>query len=133
MTAVAEALWIRLRIIFTALADRLTTVDPTLICDLGRTANEAFLLRGYVALKRHRDGDEIAITVDVQSDGQRLTVESDVCADNGEVIAVGPSISIELSETQSRIDDAVSDWLRDFEQFLRVNETAVVQAASTLK
>jgi hypothetical protein len=132
-TAVAEALWLRLRLILAALADRLAAADPTLIRDLGRTANDAFLLRGYLALKRHKDGDEVAITVDVRSDGRQLTVESDVCTDDGEVIAGGPSTSIELSETQSRIDTAVNDWLRDFEQFLQMSETAVVKAASTLK
>lgn len=49
-TAVAEVLWLRLRLIFAALADRLVAIDPAWMRDFGRTANDAFLLRGYLTL-----------------------------------------------------------------------------------
>lgn len=132
MMTIVEALWCRLHTVLTTFAQKLEVVDPTLSRNLGRTANDAFLLRGYLALRRHADGDEVAITVDVQSRGQQLTVESDACIDGGRIIAVGPSAVISLSESQSNIETALNDWLREFERFLLENESSVVLAVSQL-
>jgi hypothetical protein len=131
-TTVVEALWLRLQPILTGFAERLVAADPILIRNLGRTANDAFPLRAYLTFMRHPNGDEVAITVDVGSDGQRLTLESDVCTDQGRIIAVGPSTSIDLSENPSRIEDGIHGWLRAFEEFLMVNEAATASAVSQL-
>lgn len=132
MTTIVEALWPRLHATLTGFADRLAAADPTLIRNIGRTANNAFLLRGYLALQRHAGSDEIAITIDVRGDGQNLTFESDACTDSGEVVAVGPSALIPLAEGQTSLEVGIGDWLLEFERFLEENERAVVLAVSGL-
>jgi hypothetical protein len=127
-----ETLWLRLRTSLSAFAQKLLVADPTLIQELQRTSNDAFLLRGYLAIRRRTDGDEIAITVDVQSDGQQITIVSDACTDAGSVVAPGPSAAIQLSEGEPSVEAALNDWLREFERFLVNSEPAVVAAASHL-
>jgi hypothetical protein len=132
MTTIVEALWLRLREVLTAFAEKLADLDPTLTSSLGRSANDAFLLRGYLAFKRPATGDEVAITIDVQGNGQTLTIESDACTDDGRVVAAGPSFAISLPESSVDVEAALEVWLREFEQFLLESEPAVVRAASQL-
>jgi hypothetical protein len=132
MTAVAEAIWLRLHVVLTAFADQLAAADSALISDLGRSANDTFLLRAYLSFRRHNDGNEVAITVDVQSKGQQLTIESDACSDDGKVIASGPSAAIPLSTIPSNVDSAIDDWLCEFDRWLLVSELAIAKAASRL-
>ncbi len=132
MTTITESLWPRLHATLTGFADRLASADPTLIRNIGRTANDAFLLRGYLALQRHAGSDEIAITIDLRGDGKSLIVESDACMDSGEVIAVGPSALISLADGQTSLEVGIGDWFLEFERFLEENERAVVLAVSGL-
>lgn len=120
-----EVFWLRLRAILTDFADRLAAVDPMLIRNLGHTANDAFVLRGYLAIRKHSDGNEVAITVDVRHDGQALVVESDICTDDGGIIAAGPSATFQLPESHSDVDIVIVHWLREFERFLLENESVV--------
>ena len=132
MNSIADALWLRLHAILKIFAHRLAATNPRLVSDLGRTANEAFLLRGYLALRRHVADDEIAITIDVQSNGQQLTLESDICTNEGAMIATGPSAVIPLAGGQVSVDAGLHNWLREFEQFLQENERAVASAVSKM-
>jgi hypothetical protein len=131
-TTIVDSLWPRLHAILNVFADRLVAGNPTLIRNLARTANDAFVLRGYLALRRHADGDEVAITIDVRSGGQQLILESEACTDDGRVIADGPSTVIPSSESQLTIEVAISDWLRKFERFLLESEPALATAVSKL-
>lgn len=132
ITTAIEALWLRVHALLTVFSDRLGAADPALVRDIGRTSNETFPLRGYLAFRRRNDSDEVAITIDVRNDGQQLTIESEVCTDEGRIIAVGPSASVPLLESQQRVDIATNNWLGEFERFLVDKESAVVMAASQL-
>jgi len=132
MTIAVDAFWIRLQTVLSSFAAGLVAADPTLVPDIARTANDAFLLRGYLALRRHADGNEVAITVDVRSDGQQLTLDSDVCTDGGEVVATGPSTRIPIAEGRINVEIGIRDWLIEFERFLGENEQKVAAVASTL-
>lgn len=133
MTTIVEALWLRLHAMLSAFAEKLAAIDPALAHDLGRTANDAFVLRGFLAFRRSADGGEVAITVDIQNDGQQMIITSDACADDGRVVADGPSAAIRLSESERNVAIALDDWLHEFEKFLLKNESAVAAAASQLK
>lgn len=132
MTTIIDVLWLRLHAVLAAFSRKLVAVDPMLISDIGRTANDAFLLRGYLAFKRRATGDEVAITIDVQSDGQQVTIESDACLDDGKVVAVGPAVTIPWADSKVNVEAALEEWLHEFEQFLLENESAVVRATSQL-
>lgn len=132
MMTIVEALWLRLHAILSVFAEKLAAVDPALVRDLGRTANDAFVLRGFLAFRRSADGEEVAITVDIQNDGQHMTVTSDVCKDDGRVVVAGPSAAIRLSEPERSVEIAINDWLHEFDQFLLKHESEVVAAVSRL-
>lgn len=131
MTTIVESLWLRLHAVLTDFAVGLIATDPTLVQNVGRTGNDAFLLRAYLGLRRHVDGVEVAITVDVRVDGQRLIVESDACIDDGQVVASGPSTVIPL-DGQANVDADIGGWFLDFNRFLLESTPAVMLAASKL-
>jgi len=131
MMTIVESFWLRLHAVLSVFAEKLAAVHPALVRELGRTANDAFLLRGYLAFKRGADGDELSITVDIQSDGQQITITSDACTDDGRVVAAGPSAAIRSSSERS-VELALDEWLHEFEQFLLKNESAVAEAVSQL-
>lgn len=132
MMTIVEALWLRLHAMLSVFAEKLAAVDPALVRNLGRTANDAFVLRGFLAFRRSADGAEVAITVDIQNDAQLMVITSDACADDGRVVADGPSAAIRLSESERNVEIALNDWLHEFEQFLLKNESLVVAAVSHL-
>lgn len=132
MTIVVEAMWFRLHVLLAAFAERVTTVDPTLIHSIGSSSNDAFLLRAYVAFRRYSDGEEVAITVDVQTDADQLIIVSDVSTDNGQVIMVGPSTIIPSLGNQPGITGELDEWLDEFEDFLREVEPTVAMTTSKL-
>ena len=132
MMTVVETLWLPLHAALSAFSEKLAMIDPSLICDIGRTKNEAFPLRAYLTFRRSSGNEEVAITVDVQSDGKQMMIESDVCKDDGMVLAAGPFAQIELSEDALGLQHALDDWMREFEQFLSDSETEIVAAASRL-
>jgi hypothetical protein len=133
IATIVESLWLRVHASLTAFADRLTTADPSLIRDLRRTKNDTFPLRGYLAFKRQTDGDEVAITIDVRCEAQQLTIEADVCSDEGQIIAGGPAATVSLSESSTTVDAAIDGWLQEFEQFLIKQEPMVRQTVAHLR
>ena len=128
-----DAIWPHLRELLSVFAGGITVVDGTLACEVVRTANDAFLLRAYAAFRRHSGGGEVAITVDVQRNDQHLSFESDVCTDDGTIVATGPSATIPISESQSCVEASINGWMRDFECFLSGSKSAVVAATSQLR
>lgn len=129
---VAEVLWPRLQLMLVAFAEKLCTVDPTLIRNVGHTTNDVFLLRGYLTFSRHAQGDEVAITVDIRGGGQQMMIESDACTGDGRVIAAGPTAEVFLMESRSNVEKVIGDWLHEFERFLGENEQAVATAIAHL-
>ncbi len=125
-------MWLNLHPILRGFSRRLAAAHPELLCDLGRSANDTFVLRAYLAVKRSASGEEVAITVDVRSDGQALIVESDACLDNGKVLAAGPSVTISLTDEDLCIESAFSGWLSEFERFLSESEAVVELAIAGL-
>lgn len=132
MTTIVRGLWLRLQAILEIYPEKFGSIDPALILDIGYTENDAFLLRGYLAIKKNPDGDELAITVDVQSDDDHFIIKSDAFADDGRVFAVGPSASIPLSEGRLNLEAGVDAWVGEFERFLLENEKALLNAVYQL-
>lgn len=130
---IVEILWLRLHAALSAFSERVAMIEPSLISDLRRTKNDAFPLRAYLAFRRSAGNEEVALTVDVQSDDKRMMIESDACKDDGTVLAAGPSTEIQLSENDQGVQRAIDGWVREFEQFLSDSEAKIVAAASRLE
>lgn len=127
-----EALWLRLQTGLAAFAENVCFVDPTLVHGLTRTKNDTFLLRVYLTFCKQTQGDEVAINVDIRRINQELIIESDVCMDDGTIIAVGPSITVPLSNSESHFGTAIDCWLCEFDEFLKESELAVLKVAAQL-
>jgi len=124
-----EALWLHLHTTLSAFAEKIAMRNSSVICDVRRTINEAFLLRAYLAFRRHVDGEELAITVDIRSDDKQMAMESDVCKEDGTVLMTGPLAEIHWTEG---VQPALDDWVHEFEQFLSKSEAEIVAAVSRL-
>ncbi|MNX95333.1 hypothetical protein D3C86_1276040 [compost metagenome] len=127
--ALIEALWLRLHTTLPTLAEKIVMSDSSVIRDVGRTSNGAFLLRAYLAFRRSVDGEELAITVDIRGDDKQMAIESDVCKEDGTVLVIGPLAKIQWTES---VQPALDDWMREFEQFLSKSEAEIAAAVSRL-
>lgn len=133
MSILIENFWFRLHPVLERLADKVVESNAGLTYAVGRSENDTFLLRAYLSFCTHGDGDEIAITVDVKADHNLLTVISDICADDGFIVATGPSLSVACQAYQPGSSDELDAWFNEFEQFLRDTEVQILKMASDLK
>lgn len=90
----------------------------------GDSRNDSFLLRAWLSLTKDVQGDEVVVSVDGQWKGRLFVVTSDICEDEGTLLASGPTFRVnELSE------DILEKWFTEFDSFLdqhgRVVEAAV--------
>ena len=132
MTAFAENFSSQLRPTLLDFAGRVRAANPALACDLGSSKNDVFLLRVYLSISMRGDGEEVAVTVDLMVTADALNIVSDVCQDNGQIIAVGPSAAIPWDGNLPTQNDALTIWLREFDKFLCDSEAEVVKIASAL-
>ena len=64
--------------------------------------------------------------------GQRLSFGSDICADDGQLLAKGPSAAIALFDDHSAAVIAINQWMSSFERFLLENYSMIAAAAFEL-
>lgn len=124
--------WLRLNEMLRVFADSLLVSCPSLTYDAARSSNDAFLLRGYLEFRRSRDGDEIAITIDVQQGIQKLSIEVDICSGTGKLLANGFYAEIPLEDNRLDVTQKLDDWLNEFQKFLNQNEPVIVSSLSKL-
>lgn len=114
-------------------AQRIQTAVPSIICDVGKSSNSAFLLRSFVSLRAENDGDELAVTIDISHpDNETISIDADICMDDGRIIAAGPSVQFPAKNVRTISIDAVSAWSSAFDNFLRASEPTVVQVISKM-
>jgi hypothetical protein len=111
-------------------AKRIQGVAPSILCDIGHYSNESFLLRAFVSLRSDNDSDELAMTVDITAqprsdESTTISIRSDVCLDDGTVLAEGPSAEFESASLGN--ETAISSWNKEFDAFLKTSEVDVVQ------
>lgn len=114
---------------------RMRRYYPSLICDVGHYSNEAFLLRSFVSLRCDNQADELALAIDVTvlstSDTDAvLSVECDVCLDNGTIVATGPSR--ELVTSSPTFEQDVLSWGKEFDAFISESKTKVADAGEKM-
>lgn len=132
MIALIKEVQTKIRTMLTVFADGITSVDPTLSSKIGFTANESFLLRGYLSLQRLADCDEIAISIDIWNSADQLNLEADICTDRGEVLIVGPRAVISVVSDRSALGAGVGEWLHELQRLLDEHRQTVLSAASKL-
>jgi hypothetical protein len=90
-------------------------------------------MTAYASFLKDRQGDGLAVTVSVRGDECVLVVESDICLDDGTILAEGPSVTLSLLKEPGKVDGLVDQWLKSFDRFLLDKERQVVAAALNLE
>lgn len=108
-----------------AFAERMQGFLPSILCDVGHYSNDSFLLRSFVSLRGDNKGDELAMTVDITTQSvsdtrTTVSIESDICLDNGTIVATGPSARLDSQSPQFEAD--ISSWSKEFDTFLKAAE-----------
>jgi len=132
MNGTSTELWPQLCALLEAFASRVQMLNPTLKCTVAHSENDAFLMRGYLSFRANDDGDEVAISVDVQRREHLLVVTSDICWDDGRIIATGPNVSISACDDGENLRAVFNEWIDHFQQFLYDSEPALFEALSQL-
>jgi hypothetical protein len=115
-----------------AFAARIQNHFPTVLFDVGNYSNDAFVLRSYVSFRADNDGDELAVTVDItaepaiEASTAAISIESDICLDDGTIIATGPRAIVRDSAQGS--EATISAWFKEFDAFLIASEHSVLNS-----
>lgn len=128
MDALVKSFWIRLEGVLQLLATQLLTSQTGFQFHIGSTCNSSFPLRAYLTILRSRDGDELAITVDIKSLEAGLLIESDVVGEDGVLVADGPTLELLRGLPESSIQHSVEEWFKLFDR-LFIEKYADIEAA----
>ena len=81
--------------------------------------NEKFLFSAHLSFMKDRvNGDELVISVGIFDNNGICEIDSDICSDNGRVLAVGPSV-----KNPSKED--LKEWGTQFECFLEESRSVI--------
>lgn len=123
-----EFLWVRLQLLFASLVEYVCSSRGDFIHNIGKSSNSAFPLRAYLTFMKDKNGDEIAVTVDIVNRDGKYFVEADICGVDGLIVAEGPSTQIAGLSEKSLIL-----WLEEYEAFLKSNKNVVKEKAADLE
>ncbi len=132
MNEAKDILWHCVQPLLRDFAERIAASDSTVSYSVGCTSNDAFLIRGYVSLRKATTDEEIAVTVDAAFKDGQIVLAADACMENGEVLADGPEATMPPSAMLSSSGTPLAKWLRRFEDFLASIEAAVKERVAVL-
>jgi len=69
MTDEMDALWLRMLPLLEAISNKVSRSQPSHLKEIGRSDNETYLMRAYLAFKKQNGGSEVAVTVDIRRQG----------------------------------------------------------------
>lgn len=114
-------------------ASRIVAAKPAAKADIGHYANSASLLRSYARFRMDADGEEVAVTVEVERhDHGRMSIASAVCMADGAIVIEGPALTCFAESLKTASNAAVSQWYKKFEHFLRTFEPVVLAGLSPM-
>lgn len=132
MNEAKDVVWRCVQPLLRDFAERVAASDSTVIYSVGSASNDAFLIRGFVSLRKATTDDEIAVTVDAAFEGDEIVLSTDACMDNGEVFADGPKVTMSSLVIFSSSGTPLAEWLGRFEKFLTSIEVAVKERVAAL-
>lgn len=132
MNEVKDLLWRCVQPLLRDFAERIAVSDSAVSYSVGCTSNDAFMIRGYVSLRKAAAEEEIAVTLDAAFEDGQIFLSADACMDNGEVLADGPEATMPLSAMLSSSGTPFGEWLRRFEYFLVSIEATVKERVAVL-
>jgi hypothetical protein len=128
----SENLWLRIRPVLERFAAGVVSANPSLMQSIANITNDAFFLRAYLSFRKHNDGNDIAISVEAILAGDQLNITTDICWDDGEVLAVGPSSKLSVDNSRSSVVATANEWVIEFEKFLQAQEANILKVALEL-
>lgn len=92
--------------------------NETLKVSAGHSANNTFAFRAYLSIMKNVQRDEIAVIVNIRHYPDRISIQSDICMDNGTVISVGPFAEIVKTKEYSDQYKKADEWINSLKFFL---------------
>jgi hypothetical protein len=132
MADARDVLWRSVEPLLRGFAERIARSNSAVSYSVASTSNQAFLLRGYAALRKATAEDEVAVTVDAALRDGDVVLSVDACMDNGEVLAQGPGGTLPLAAILSGGGMPFAEWLQHLGAFLASIETPVKERVEAL-
>ena len=119
MTQQFEYLESKIRPNLEAVSAKVESIEQPITSMIGFSKSDYFPLRAYLSFLRHKNGDEIVVSVDVvkKHDGG-FSIECDISKGDGEILAEMPSLSIEIDLPTIENSSSIDRWITSFEIFL---------------
>jgi hypothetical protein len=126
MNKVPDDLWLSLHPILDSFAKKIVLMQPSVCYRIDHSSNKSFLMRGHLSFLKKRSDDELAICFDaVEKDGL-IDVSTDICMDSGEVLAMGPNLTINVFSSALATQKKIKQWLDETQIFLINSEPIVL-------
>lgn len=123
-----DTVWLSLEKHYKRIAEKVAAQNSSYICDIGKYNNENFLLRGYLSILKHKDGDELSITVDIKKIEGAFIIETDISTNDGVILFEGPAYNRSEFSVCS-----INEWLSQYELHLKQNEMAILERIRALE
>jgi hypothetical protein len=126
-----EVLRLGLEKLLRQFAEQISASEPGVMWSVGSSENEEFLLRTYLSFLKDKNGDEIAVTVDVRNNQVGLLIDVDICNHDNSIIA-STSNTMDIAAAEYDMALMWGHWLQSFEKFLYENLSSVRDALSAM-
>lgn len=128
-----EEFWKKLEKILHLLAVQLLYNYTDFKYHVGKSSNNAFLLRVYLSILKSNEGDELSISIDVKKSKDGLLIESDVVGEEGVIIADGPSLELYGDLSSPSVIIKIEEWFELFERMLADKSKDIDEAIKNLR
>ena len=132
MTDEMDALWLRMLPLLEAISNKVSRSQPSHLKEIGRSDNETYLMRAYLAFKKQNGGSEVAVTVDIRRQGNLFKIDADICTDEGKLVVPTQVYEVLAKEVIGNPEPWKDGWLNDFEHWLFNQEAVLISAVSEL-
>ena len=115
-----------LRPIYEALIDFVASSEPLVSVNAGQSKNDNFPYRGFLSFTKASSENELALTVNVKTLDSGELIKSDVCLDDGRLIADGPSVLLSNRNKVEINSSILSDWASKYRLFVSESKEDII-------
>jgi len=115
-----------LRPIYESLIDFVASSELSVSVNAGQSENDNFPYRGFLSFTKANSENELALTVSVKTIDIGEIIKSDVCLDDGRLIADGPSAMLSNSNKVEIKSSILSDWVSKYRLFVSESKEDII-------
>lgn len=125
LAALFDALWMCMKVRLETIAKEIATKNSQLKWSIGRSDSQFFPFRAYASFNQKGTAGEedIVISIDFKSNDSSLKMSCDIARGDGEILADGPCLNINLEKEQTEVEDMFKSAQISIEVFLKQSVT----------